>query len=92
MSVQSYVPAYPDLQTLSAAFNASGNMTVVTKFRFIKGVQIQPIITNSGITALGAAYDIAVSVAGGTITAQLLNASTQISSSLGVNVWVVGQQ
>ena len=92
MSVQSYVPAYPDLQTLSAAFNASGNSTIVTKFRFIKGVQVQPIFNFSAVTSLGTAYDIAVSVAGGTITAQLLNASTQISSSLGVNVWVVGQQ
>jgi len=92
LSVQSYVPAYPDLQTLSAAFNASGNMTVVTKFRYIKGVQVQPIFTNSAINALALAYDISVAVTGGTITAQLLNASTQISSTYGVNMWVVGQQ
>jgi hypothetical protein len=94
MSVQSYFPAYPDLQTLSASFNTSGVATVVSKFRYIKGVQVQPIFTNSTLNLLGVSYDISVVVTNnpGTVALQLLNASTQVSSNgNAVNVWLTGQ-
>ena len=92
MSLQnSPTPYYPDLQNLSAAFSASGVISVNTKYRQVTGVYVQPLFTNSTINTLGAAYAISVSANKGIVTAQLLNASTQISGSgYGVNIWTVG--
>ena len=93
MSIAHPRPPIAWAQNVSASFGQSGTISVQTKFRQVDSYWIQPImtpLTASMQGAMGVGFIVQTSKNAGTITAQLLNASTQVSSSFSAYIWATG--
>lgn len=80
-------------QNVSASFGAGGTFTVQTKFRQVDSYWVQPImngLTASMQAAMGVGFIVTTSKTGGTISAELKNASANISSAFSAYIWATG--